>query len=107
VGDESVPPAVHRADAALQPAVVSDGLSSCLDAARQRGLRDEAITPDLVEQLVLGHDAVAVLQQIHENVENLRLELDHLARPIHLEQVCVELAVLEPVPHRQGVCHRA
>ena len=102
---EPVSPAVHRANAALRLAVVAEGPSSRLDAARQRGLRHEAITPHLVEQLLLGHDPVAVTQQMHEHGEHLRLDLDRLAPPAQLNRVGVELAVLEHIPHQQRVWH--
>jgi hypothetical protein len=92
---------VHRADAALHLAVVAERLPGRLDTAGQRRLRDEAIPPHLVEQLLLGHDAVAVTHQMHEHVEHLRLDLHRLARPAQLEHIGVELAVLELIPHRQ------
>jgi hypothetical protein len=42
-----------------------------------------------------------VTYQVHEHVEHLWLDLHGFGRPAQLEQVGVELAVFEQIPHRQ------
>ena len=63
-GDELVALAVDRADDRLPVAVVVDGLANRLDAGGERRLADEAIAPDLVEQLLLADDGAAALHQV-------------------------------------------
>ncbi|MET3841858.1 hypothetical protein ABIE49_003936 [Bradyrhizobium sp. OAE829] len=35
--------------------------------------------PDALDQIVLGNDVVAVLDQVHQEIEHLRLDCDNLA----------------------------
>ena len=76
LADEAEPPPDERPDQALTLPVVADGPARRRDAAAERRVGDEAVAPDAVEQLVLGDDAVAVLDQVGEDVEDLRLERD-------------------------------
>ena len=64
VGDEHVAPAAHRSDHTLRLTVVARCLPRCLDPRRQGRLADEAVTPDLVQQLLLRHQAGPVLDEI-------------------------------------------
>src|SRR6516162_7101160 len=61
-----------RAQQALIPAGVLDCLSHRIDAASQRRFRDNAPVPHFVEQFILADDAVAVLKEIEQQIENLR-----------------------------------
>jgi len=72
--DESVAMATDRADEPLLYAVVADRAAGRLDPGGQRRLGDEAITPHLVEELDLADHAVAVHDQVHEDVEHLGVE---------------------------------
>ena len=74
LGDEAESPAVDRPDEALRPAVVAERLARGLDAARDRGLGDDAAVPDLLDDLVLADQALVVLDQQGEQREDLRLE---------------------------------
>ena len=77
LADEPVAAAADVADEALLRAVVADRPADLLDPGGQRGLRDEPIAPHLVEQFLLGHDPLAVRQQVGEHVERSRLEVLH------------------------------
>jgi hypothetical protein len=90
---------VDGRDHPLLVAVVADRAAQHLHPARQRGLADVAPTPDLVEQLGLRHHPVAVLEQVDQQAEDLRLDVDQLAGAPQLEPAWVDLAVLEPVHH--------
>ena len=98
-GDELVALPVDRADDRLPVAVVVDGLANRLDAGGECRLADEAITPDLVEQLLLADDGAAALHQVREDVEGLRLELDLLTVAAQDDAGQIQLAVREPQDH--------
>ena len=74
--DHAVAAAVGRRDDRLARPVVADGTAGGLDPARQRGLADEAVTPDRVEQLLLAHDPVGMGGEVDEHVEDLGLDGD-------------------------------
>src|SRR6185295_16365262 len=92
-------------DDPLAHSVVADRPSRSLDAARQRGLTDEPVPPHLIEQLLLGDHAVAVAEQVDEDIEDLRLDRHRLAVAAKLEALNVELAAIEGEAHRRSL-HR-
>src|SRR5262249_44769869 len=61
-------------DQALSLAAVPDGAPSPVDAAAQRRFRDDAPVPDLSDQVVAADDALAVLDHISPQIEDLRLD---------------------------------
>jgi len=98
---------VGGADEALAASVVPDRLTCRLYPAGERRLADEAIAPDSVEQLLLGHNPVPFPDQHGEQVEHLRLNRPEPPGAAQLEPVEIELAVAEdedqkarPPPHR-------
>ena len=114
--DEAEAPPVDRADQALIAPVVADRPPGGLDAARQGRLGDEPVAPDLVEQLGLRDDPVAVPDEVVEHVHDLWLDRDLLAATLELHRVGVERHVSESHPHRRqlraargrgGVLHAA
>ena len=58
------------------------------------------VAPHTVDQLVLGHDPVPVLDQVDEQVERLRLEVDRGAVADQLATVHIEYAPPESVHAR-------
>ena len=74
LADEAESALVDRADHLLRAAVVADHAPRRADARVERRIRHHAALPHRLEQLVLADDAVAVLQQIGEHVEHLRLD---------------------------------
>ena len=97
--NEAVAAAVRGADHALGAPVVADRLARGLDAARQRRLAHEPVAPDVVEQLFLRHDAVAVLDEVAQHVEHLGLDVARLAPAAQLEARRVELELVELEDH--------
>src|SRR5919201_278276 len=65
-----------------------------VDGARVAG---EGVAPDALQQLVAREDEAAMVEQLPEQVELLRRELDLLLPDLHLAPACVddEVAVLE------------
>jgi hypothetical protein len=95
--------AMDRADEALRPAVVAERLARGLDAARDRGLRDDAPVPDLLDDLVAGHEPVAVLHEQREQREDLRLHGARRAARAQLHPGHVQLEMAEPVDHGPSI----
>ena len=79
LADEAKAFARNRAHQLLVAAVVVDRLAHGIDPAGQGRFGDDAAVPDVVEQLVLADHAIAVLDEIEQNVEHLRLERDAFA----------------------------
>ncbi len=100
LGDELVPAAVHRLDDTLGGAVVADRPPGRLHPRGEGRLRDEPIAPDLVEQLLLRHDAVPMLDEVTEELEHLGLDVDGSGRTDEREPLVVELVLVEPEAHR-------
>src|SRR5262249_33913981 len=73
--DEAVAAPVRGTDDARGAAVVADSLARRFDAAGERRLADEAIAPNVVEELFLRHDPIALLDQVAEHVEHLRFDV--------------------------------
>jgi hypothetical protein len=90
---------VHRSDDPLLPPVVAQGAAGSLDPGGQRRLGDEARSPDLLEQLLLGHHAVAMHEEVAHHFEHLRLDVDHRPGAPQLERLHVDLDVAEPERH--------
>ena len=80
LADEPEALAGDGADAALLLAAVADGAAGGVDAAGQRRVGHDAAVPDAGDQVVLADHAVAVADQEHQQVEDLRLDRDR-ARP--------------------------
>jgi hypothetical protein len=90
---------VGRCDDALARPVVADGAAGGLDPARQRGFAHEAVAPDRVEQLLLAHHPVRMGRQVHQHVEDLRLDRYEQAGAAQLIAIEIELAVAEGEDH--------
>jgi hypothetical protein len=104
--DKADAPTEQGFDQPLFEAVIADRAARSIDPACQRGFRDGAPLPNGRKQLVLAHYALAVLDQIHQKVEDLRLDRHELSRATqfatgriertHFRKVVEHLAVLSP-----------
>ncbi len=97
--DHAIAAAVGRRDDGLARPVVADGAAGGLDPTRQRGLADEAVTPDRVEQLLLADDPFGMGGQVDQHVEDLGLDRHEHAGAVQLVAVEIELAVAEGEDH--------
>ena len=93
VADEAKALARDGADQALVPAAVADCPARRVDPAGQGGFRDDPPVPDLFNQIVLGDDAVAILDEIDEEVEHLRLDGNAFAAARKLAAVDVKYMI--------------
>ena len=97
--DHAIAAAVGRRDDGLARPVVADGAAGGLDPTRQRGLADEAVTPNRVEQLLLADDPFGMGGQVDQHVEDLGLDRHEHAGAVQLVAVEIELAVAEGEDH--------
>ena len=94
-GDEAEPDPFARADHPLGVAVVSDRVPGLGQGRRERGIPHHDIGPDRIDQLDLGHRAIAVLGQVQQHPERGGLELHGLAAPAQLVAPEVQLVLTE------------
>ena len=85
----------------LRATVVTHHAAGGLDARGQRRLRHEPTAPHLVEQLVLGDDSIAVLDQVDQHVEDLRLDRHEAGGPFDVAGVGVDGMLTEADQHRR------
>ncbi len=90
VADEAKTLSRNGADHGLILAAVADRLARGVDPARQRGFGDDAAVPHRLDQIVLGDDVVAILDQVNQEIEHLRLDRDALAAAGQLAEVDIE-----------------
>src|SRR4029077_19507132 len=81
VADEAKALSRESADDRLILTAIADGFPRGVDAAGQSRFGDDAAVPDGLHQIVLGDDAVAVLDQVDQQIEHLRLYSDIFATP--------------------------
>ena len=97
--DETQALAWDGADQALAFAAVADRVACRVDAAGQRRVRHDAAAPDRGDEVVLADHAVAVVQQVNQQVEYLRLNRDASGTAAQLAPVGVKRVIGEAELH--------
>ncbi len=95
VANEAEALARNCAEQLLLLAIVTDGLAYRIDVAGERRFRDDATGPHGLEQMILADDAVTILQQIEQQVEDLRAYGDGVRGAGELAPIRVEDAICE------------
>jgi hypothetical protein len=72
LADEAVALAGDRAHQALFLTGIANGFAHCIDVAGDRRFRDDPAVPHRLEQIVLAHDAIRVVDEQQQQIENLR-----------------------------------
>jgi hypothetical protein len=83
----------------LRLSCVTDRLARLHDAGVQRRLADELLGPQGIEKLLPGDGAVAMGDEVAQDVEHLRAELDQCARAAQFPAARVERIVTKQMPH--------
>src|SRR4029079_1304225 len=82
----------------------SDRLPCGMDAAVECGVRDDPSLPDGCDQVVLADDMLAIVDQIDQQVEHLRLDRDQFAARAQFAAVGVQGKIVEEIqqltPHK-------
>jgi hypothetical protein len=84
---------------ALRPSAVTKGLTHLLDAPLQRGLTDELARPGMLEQFLLGDDTVVMVQEVQENLKDLRSQVEDTLDAAECIEARVKLTVGKDVSH--------
>jgi hypothetical protein len=79
-----------RSDQLLLLAAVADGPPRRVYATRQGRLRHDPAAPDRRDQIVLADDVIAVLNQINQEIEHLRLNRNGVLTAPHLAPVGID-----------------
>ena len=90
-----VPTSTDGADVPLRLAVVAERAPRRHDSAAQRGIPDEAPTPDGIEQFVPADEAVMMSDQFRDHGEYLRLDADTFVSAPQFGTTGVEDEVVE------------
>jgi len=69
------------------------------DTAVERRIRNDPAAPDRSDKIVLTNHAVAVLDEIQQQVEHLRLKRDELGAPPKLPAIRIEYLVFKAKLH--------
>src|SRR6266478_3300205 len=82
----------------LRRAAVADRLAHRVDPAGHCRFGHDPAAPDRLQQVVPADDAVAVLHQVNEKVEDLRFERDQLAAPPEFAPIYVKYMIAKDKP---------
>ena len=80
---------------------IADSLANSRNAAGQRRFRNSAPAPNRSEEVVLGHDPIAIFDQINKKIKDLWLGLDEIRATPQLAAADIErtIAEVEPQDH--------
>jgi hypothetical protein len=83
----------------LPLSAITNGLTGFHDPVVQRGLTDEALWPDMLQEFFPAHDTVAMLDEIEENIEDLRLDGARGPGVTEFVEFGMQSVVIEKVHH--------
>jgi hypothetical protein len=90
---------VQCPDKNLVGPVVTKCAPGAVDAAAQRGLGDDPAIPDRLYQFILADNAIMIADEVNDDIEHLRLNMNGLAEPAQLMLAEVYLKLAELVQH--------
>jgi hypothetical protein len=91
----------HRPDAGLRLGALAERLARAEDRTLERARTDLRLGPQHAQQLIGRDGSLALLDQVREQLQHLRLNDEWLAGPAQLEARFIELEV----PERKDVAH--
>src|SRR5882724_6517489 len=86
-------------DQLLLLAIVADGTSSGVDAAVERRVRYDPAAPHQSNEIVPADDVIAVLQEMDQQIEHLRLGRDQLAAASQLATAGIKGVIIKAKSH--------
>src|SRR3954454_8929399 len=99
IADKAKPLARKRTDQNLPLAVIADGATNRVDLAAEGGFRDDSAAPDRGHQVILADDALAIMNEIEQEIEGLRLRGDQRSTTPQFPAVCIKQILFERVYH--------
>jgi hypothetical protein len=86
-------------DNLLLTAIIPHRFARRHDAPHQRRLTDHLPGPQLIEQFVFGDKAVAVVEQVDQDIKDLGLNLDRRACPTQVIELVIKGALPKVIEH--------
>jgi hypothetical protein len=74
----------HRSDHGLSFSIISNGSARGADPRSDRGIGYDATSPDTIYQIIVAHEVATSLRQRDQEIENLRLDMDRLAKSLEM-----------------------
>jgi hypothetical protein len=99
LADKAKSLARKRADQTLPLAVVADSVADRVDLAAERGFRNDSAAPNGGHQVILADDALAILNEIQQEIEGLRLGGNERSPAPQFPAVRIEQILFEGVDH--------
>jgi hypothetical protein len=106
VHHKPIPAPPDRLDEFRFVGVVAQGLAEVADGGRDGRFAEGDAAPDLVAEEVRGDDAVAVLDEAHEKVEDPAADVDMVAIACEREEIEIEFEIRESVDSQAAGPHR-
>jgi hypothetical protein len=94
-----------RANEALIVAAVAQRPPRSTDAGAERCLGDETTLPNLLDQLILAHDSVAMLDKVNDQIEDLRLDVNNSAGTPQFMPSDIDFEACEAEVQSDARCH--
>ena len=98
-GHKAVAPTTYGFNATLPLSAVTNGLTGFHNPVVQRGLTDEALWPDMLQEFLPGNHTIPMLDEIEENIEDLRLKGARCPRVTKFVKLGMQGVVIEKVRH--------
>jgi hypothetical protein len=98
--NETIPPPTGRGDIPWRLGTVLQGMAGGSNTAAQGIVRDELVRPQALEELIAGDDAVAMRQEIGQDIKDLRSQRDESPASTQFIALGVEAIVAKDIAHR-------
>ena len=100
--NEAISPTVKGLDAALHLPIVAHGPAHGHQTRVQAPIANELMRPELLKQLVFRDHAMAMAQEVDQDLKDLGPHLDLFAAAPEFIALCVEEIVTEDVAHSRS-----
>lgn len=90
---------MYGADQSLLGAAVTNYRARRVDARRQCGIRDDPTTPYRLYQIILADDALAIADQINQEVEDLRRDRNRHPASAQFPPIAIERVIAKDERH--------
>jgi hypothetical protein len=100
-GSEAIPAAVHSLNKTIATSTptIAYGFTRGANAIGKRPITDELVSPDLFEEGLFRDYMIVVLNEVGQQIEHLRFNLDGLPPIAELIAIGVELIITKDVDH--------
>src|SRR5262245_15601000 len=103
--NESESTLMLRANEALIVAAVAQRPPRSTDAGAERCVGDETTLPNCFDQLILAHDSVAMLDEVDDQIEDLRLDVNNGAGSPQFMPSYIDFEACEAEVQSDARCH--